>query len=156
TANLLPGATYQFCAVYEQTDELGRRHSSAPSNIVAITAPDATTKFTLTISTTELSERELASLAHRTVIHVYGTEGNGSVFDRVPPNTGAPLAWGDPSLSSLCVNWTFAGGNDTKIARARILYTEGGVKPNAPAPAHRFAARGNGRVVLGGLFDPRL
>jgi hypothetical protein len=155
TASLIGGAVYQFMAFLEQVDEIGRLHRSAPSNVVAVLVPDATTKVTLTMAAMAVNERELASRAHRAVVHVYATQGNGSVFYRVTPNAGAPAAYSS-SYTDLNVTWVFQGAIDSDISSAKVLYTQGGVLPNRPAPAHRFCAVGSGRVMLGGLFEPRL
>jgi hypothetical protein len=154
TANLTPSGLYQFCAMYEHIDDLGRQHRSALSNVVQGTAPDATTQFAIQIAKTTFTEREMASMAHRVVVHVFATAGNGQTFYRVTPNAGAPCAW--DSNNTFQVTFNFTGGTDTKIQQGELTYTFGGVKPNRPAPAHRFGARGAGRVMLGGLFDPRL
>lgn len=154
TANLTPSGLYQFCATYEYVDDLGRRHRSAPSNIVQNTAPDATTQFGIQVAKATMTEREMASQAHRSVVHIYATTGNGSIFYRITPNSGAPASWDTSNTFHIVFNFT--GGTDLAIAKRQILYTLGGVKPIRQAPAHRFGARGNGRVILGGLFDPRL
>lgn len=155
TASLVAGAVYQFLATFEQVDGRGRLHRSAVSNLVTTTAPDATTKFTLVMSAAALTERFTASPSHPVVMHVYATQGNGSVFYRVTPNAGAPLAW-DVAYTDFNITWVFQGVVDADIPTSEILYVSDGVKPNRPAPAHRFAAVGNGRVILGGLFNPRM
>lgn len=149
-AGTLPPGLYQACAVYEYIDADGRRHRSAPSNIVSWTVTGAADDgATLTISAFSAFEREVSTTAHQTAVHVYCTGPDGAIFYRVTSNEKAPAAY------SIFYNVDFAVLNEPNPA-AEILYTVGDVLPNQPAPAHRFGCVAGNRLALGGLFDPRI
>ena len=152
---LIGSATYQLCALYEHVDAIGRRHRSRPSQVVRVSPPDATSALSAQVAITDLSERLIASDAHGIVVHVFATQGNGSTFYRITPSSGAPRAW-DELASTMVAGFTTIGLADTAIPAGEILYTQGNVVPNMPAPAHRFGCVGAGRVWLGGLFDPTM
>jgi hypothetical protein len=146
--SLTSGATYQYCAVFEAIDPTtGRRHRSAPSNIVAVSPSGGNLSARIYFHTLGLSGRLLKS-DQPVSVHIYRTLANGAQFQRV---TSAILA---PGGSGLVVGFdnhldTLA---DTTVGDEEFLYVLGGVLQNDMAPSHRFSVRGGGRVWLGGLF----
>jgi hypothetical protein len=146
---LAPGL-YQACAVAEYIDSDGRRHRSAPSNVASWTVTGSSNNSaTLTIAAYSAFEREVSSAAKQTAVHVYCTGPDGAVFYRITDNNFAPRAYS----GNYNVDFLVFGPPDSA---SEILYTVGNVLPNQPAPAHRFGCVAGNRLVLGGLFDPRV
>lgn len=151
-AGSLTNGTYQLCAVYEYIDVDGRRHRSAPSNVMSIVVSSTSTdRITLTVATYSNFEREFIHDAVQTALHIYATPAGQNTFRRVTPDLNVP-----PAVEATgAYSSTFNLDADPN-AGYEILYTDGGVLPNEPAPSARFGIRAGDRVVLGGLFDPRV
>jgi hypothetical protein len=145
----------QYCVVFEYLDAVGRRHRSAPSNIVSATTSGGNQTVTLRFSTVGIGDRPAWQSGSLTA-HIYRTQANGSTFYRITSNVTAPSG-----------AWSFGGfgfgsfldyvdtAADATILDNEVLYTQGSVIANQPAPAHRLAAYGDGRLWVAGTWDPR-
>src|SRR3990167_7811336 len=95
--SLTPSARYQWRAVCERIDYLGRRWRSAPSPVVEKTlgASDDTAALVARMSVNWLRAGGNANAndlhSSRFVVHFYRTAANGSTFYRTTPPQGAPL-----------------------------------------------------------------
>ncbi|HEX6275805.1 MAG TPA: hypothetical protein VFZ53_22340, partial [Polyangiaceae bacterium] len=151
---LTASARYQFYADYEYVTPDGLRTRSAPSNIVSVTPSGGNLTATLVISTCPTSEREFSSPPNQTVVHVYGTTGGGSTFQRITGDSGLAAGRGSSSVGTITVTHATddSAGNEPN-------YTEVGSPPqlkNEPCPAHRFGWTGGGYAWVGGLFNPAI
>jgi hypothetical protein len=140
-AGLTNGGLYQGLALFEKIDSDGRRHRSCPSNLASVTCNAASAQVTWAWEPMPLTEREMAEDGISTAAHIYSTAANGSTFYRVTPDTGAPLATTNSAATSI----TYVMSTEPNTS-AEIIYTAGNVKPNQPAPAHRFGFVAMGRA----------
>lgn len=146
----LTAGVYQICSVFEYVDADGRRHRSAPSNVVTATVTGTSDDaIAITVASYSAFEREIASTAHATALHVYATQADGEIFHRVSSDNVVTAAYS----SNYNLSFTLSADPDPA---AEILYTDGGVWPIQPAPSHRFGCLAGDRLVLGGLFDARI
>jgi hypothetical protein len=140
---------YQYCVVFEYIDSVGRRHRSAPSAPRTATTTAGNNTVLVRFSMAEIGDRshwQSGSLS----AHIYRTQANGSTFYRITSNVTAPsAAFGFVGFQ----DYTDSAADST-IGDNEILYTQGGVIANQPAPAHRFAAYGDGRLWVAGTWDP--
>jgi hypothetical protein len=143
---------YQTCVVFEYIDVDGRRHRSPPSNIVSHTVTGAgDDRIVLSISSYSHFERDLLAAGLSTAFHVYCTGTNGSTFFRITPDQG-----GEPAVDPVAGSSIFTYNISQTPTGGEVLYTDGGVWPNQPSPAHRFGCVAGDRLVVGGGFDPRV
>lgn len=149
--DLTPDALYQLCVTAERISPDGLRIRSAPSNIVAVTATGGHFAIQLTLARTPQSEGEVSSPPNATVLHVWSTVGDGNTFVRVTPDSGLGASVAQENSGTTTYIHQTA---DAEIEDNEPLYTEGGVLPNWPAPAHRFGWAAGSRVCLGGLLNP--
>lgn len=139
---------YQYCAVYEYLDSTGRRHRSAPSNIFAATTTAGNNQVRVRATTLGVGDR-LTWRSGSLAVHVYRTQLAGSTFYRITSNATAPAANNGASLIDLT-----DAAPDASIVNNEILYTQGGVIANQPAPAHRYACFGDDRLWVAGTWNP--
>jgi hypothetical protein len=148
------GEVYAFCAVQEMISPDGSRARSAPSNIVEVTPSGNNLQVTLYTTSLPVTEREIATLPNRSVIHIYATQGNVSVFQRVTPSDAVMTAFNTTVGDGL---YTYVhSSSDASNEDNEALYTDTGALANQMAPPHRFAWTGGGRLMLGSLMDPTL
>lgn len=145
-SGLTTSGLYQALACFEYVDCDGRVHRSCPSNLVSATPNGSSNQITFAWDKFPLTEREQADKGATHSVHVYATAANSSIFYRVTPDTSAPSA---------TVSNSFVLTTEPNTSAA-IIYTLGNVKPNQPAPAHRYGVTALGRLWLFGLFDPRI
>lgn len=145
---------HRYVAVFEMIDAQGRRHRSAPSEVVSADTTASDKTVTLTISTLAIAGAYSngTNLGPYPTIHVYRTTAGGAAFYRCTPNLGAPRASAEYAGAPTT---TFVDtSSDATISVNEILYTDGGVLPNVQPPASRFTCSGSGRLWLGGLLEP--
>ena len=151
--SLTSGGVYQWRAVCERIDYLGRRWRSAPSPAVTATlgASDDTAALVARLSVNWLRPGGNANAndlhGSRFVVHFYRTEAGGSSFQRVTPPQGAPLPATDGEFTYSDVI------ADSSLRVREFLYTDGGVLDNNAPPSCRFIASTADRLWLGGLWD---
>jgi len=150
-SGLTDGGIYQGLALFEKIDSDGRRHRSCPSNLASATCNAASAQITWSWAPMPLTEREMAEDGVSTATHIYATAANSSIFYRVTPDTGAPFATTNSGATSI----TYVMSTEPNTS-AEIIYTLGNVKPNQPAPAHRYGFVAMGRAWCVGLFNPCL
>ncbi len=150
-AGLTNGGLYQGLALFEKIDSDGRRHRSYPSNLASATCNAASAQITWSWQPMPLTEREMAEDGVSTSVHIYSTAANGSIFYRVTPDISAPFATTNSGATS--ISYVMSSEPNTS---AEIIYTLGNVKPNQPAPAHRYGFVAMGRAWCVGLFNPQL
>lgn len=135
---------YQYQVVYAWADNGGRIQYSSPSPTVTVECPLVGHVF-LTIPTLRLSAKTGVT------IKIYRTDANGSVFREVTSEL-APLL-NNPLVDS--INFTDIAA-DADIQANQLIYTFGGVVPNAAPPSCSMIVSYNDRVMLSGLEDPNL
>jgi hypothetical protein len=145
-SGLTTSGIYQALACFEYVDCDGRVHRSCPSNLVSATPNGPSNQITFAWDPFPLTEREQCDKGSTHTLHVYATAANSSIFYRVTPDTSAPSA-------TLTNSFILTTEPNTSAA---IIYTLGNVKPNQPAPAHRYGVTALNRLWLFGLFDPRI
>lgn len=139
---LMAAGVYQYCVVYEATDNLGQLHRSAPSTPVSVTAA-ALDSVTVTIPNLRVGTWGTAAR-----LVVYRTAVNGSFFYRV--TTSAAPTMNDPTTNTTTYTDSVA---DATITGNEPLYTMGGVIENVAPSASRYCVGYRGRVWLAGLED---
>lgn len=142
-AGQLDAGTYQVAVVYEWSDKLGQVHRSTPSIPTSITIPGPNQAIVVqmdnTVNTTKQTPISMG---------VYRTIDNGTVFYR--ENNTNFLSRIANSGSSVT---TVGNVSDADIQSHEILYTDGGILPNDPAPSCTFQWQFKNRTMLGGLDD---
>lgn len=140
----LSAGQYQYVVVYAWTDRFGQIQLSTPSPPVTVTTV-ANDSVGLAILTLRLSAKTGIT------IRIYRTQVNGVVFQETTSEL-APLL-NDPTVDLV----TFTDLNaDVDIAANQVLYTTGGVLPNAAPPSCSMVSLYQDRVILGGLEDRNL
>ena len=149
-------ATYSWIFVIEWADSFGRRHRSAPSAPVAVTLTGTQNAVDFVLSLAPISQRGALINFGRPRLVSYRTLANQpDVFYReVTPGGGIAVGGSASTYSRTCGN--DASENDATIAQNERLYTDGGVRENAMAPACRYLCKSEDRVWCGGLWDPRI
>lgn len=145
----LGSGVYQYCVVFTYIDAVGRECRSAPSNIVVATTTVGNNTVTLHFSMVEVGDRPFWQSGSLTA-HVYRTQLGGDTFYRITSNVAAPSAAFGFSGSQ---DYTDTA-SDASIIDNEIIYVDGGVLANQPAPAHRFAVFGDGRLWTAGTWEP--
>jgi hypothetical protein len=154
---------YQYRVCYEWTDARGRVHRSTPSEIeqvdVALTAGNQSIQLNIPYLMLTSRSDVASSFASSIAIVVYrrGPDASSATpFVRLA-STGTTQTAGTFPLNTLTgtAGLTF---NDTGAAwtttNQPLLYTEGGVLENAPAPSCRVLAKWDNRIWLGGCENP--
>jgi len=141
---------YQYRAVTEVIDALGRRWQSAPSNVVPITLAGTENTVTLTLEAWFPLLRSFSILPAncRAVIHIYRTLAGQAPFQRCTPPQGAPI----PAVSTGEATW-IDELPDSLLAAREFLYTDGGALAHDHPPSCRFMAVTEDRVWLAGLWN---
>lgn len=135
--------SYGYVAVYKWTDNTGKDHRSAPTQLgltVALSGGGTSQTASITVPTLRLTEKE------NVVIELYRTEASGTEYYRVTSDTSPTL--NDKSVDSVTITDTIS---DTTLISRELLYTTGGVLENIPAPAASqiCAYNGDRLVVIG-------
>lgn len=137
----LSAGQYQYQVVYAWTDNFGQVQYSAPSSAITVTTL-VNNHVTLIVPTLRLTAKT------GVVIKIYRTQVNGTLFQEVTSEL-APLL-NNPLVDSV----TFVDvAADTFIASNQIIYTTGGVVPNAAPPSCSMISLFQDRVIIGGLED---
>lgn len=144
--NLTQLATYNYVAVFEWFDRLGRVHRSVPSAPYPVTLTGVNDELTLSVSTPRSMRRATGSGANVAVI-LYRTIPDDGVFFQV-----ARAVSTSTFAASITINDRLA--DDAAITQP-VLYTMSQT-PDAHFAALpcRFVAAGRDRLILGGLPDP--
>lgn len=139
---------YQCRLVLEWIGPDSKRYRSAPSRIYSKTLTGGNN--TLTHNGPEfygwLRQSINDYIPSGVVVHVYRTLAGGTSFQRATPAQGAPIAPGN----TLAFVDTIS---DADLQTREILYTDGGVLDNEPAPSCQFLALGEDRMWTAGLWD---
>lgn len=141
----MAAGTYQYCVVYEATDNLGQIHRSAPSTPVSVTAA-ALDSVTLAIP-----NLRVGSWGTSARLVVYRTAVNGSFFYRI--TASATPTMNDPTANTTTYTDDAA---DVDITSNEPLYTMGGIIENVSPGACKYAVTVRGRVWLAGFADGNL
>lgn len=152
TGGFLGNGQYQYYAVWEWVDSLGQIHQSAPSAPVTITVNTGPTS-TITL---HFSPWLVTSRPGKYSLVFYRTQANQitayrlTAFDYIYTKDFLRTS----AYTSFIIDGTStATMTDAAIAGNQILYTQGGILPNDPAPNHRFAWLFKNRLFLGGLDE---
>jgi hypothetical protein len=147
-SNLTLLGTYQFRAVIEWIDGLGRRWRGRPSRVVTVTLSGSNDAVTFTAADDYAWVRQVDGFVSgnpsdlRKVL--YRTTAGGSTFYRVSVPQGGVAGAGGIILDKL---------NDTYAQTHEVLYTDGGVLDNDHPPSCRYIAVTEDRLWFGGLWD---
>jgi hypothetical protein len=140
-------ATYRYALTYEYIDATGSISRSAPSESLAVTLTGVNDRVILTCT---IPRGGKAGLGISSKIVVWRANPSDSVFYRVAES-------GDLSTLDTSVRTTINDGIADTVAETReILYIQS-QKPTpnvAPQPC-KFIARGQDRLIIGGLPDAR-
>lgn len=132
--------TYTYKVVYRYTDKNGQVNRSAPSPQVS-TGSITSKKAALSINTSPFGIKP-----KNCVVEIYRTKNNGSSFYYL---TEVPVdMYSAASLALINDEAT-----DSSIATNAILYTEGNILSNDPAPACKGVCQGGNRLFAWGLED---
>jgi hypothetical protein len=145
TGGLIAAGTYNYQVIYAYIDGKGQLSRSAPSPIVATTTTGSTSSVELTVRRLSSGQKQLNGY----FIYVYRTLAGGSVFylanKTYVPGNSIYSAVNEVILDTL---------NDGAIDQNEIIYTQGGVIPNDPAPSYRYSTVIQDRMIIAGLEDP--
>lgn len=130
----LSNGTYSCVAVAEWTDGAGNRQQSAPSDpfSVVLSGGTATQQFTAVMAA-NISDPARVSFV------VYSTTNGGTLYYRAS-ETGAA----DPLVRTV---------SDTNLIARSLLYTTGGVLPNAMPDGAPVVGKFNDRIILSDPID---
>jgi hypothetical protein len=132
--------TYQYCAVYEWIDNNGQRVRSASSDVLSVTFGSGTTNK-VTVSGPGLQFTRKASPRASVVVHIFRTEGNGSLFYRV-------TSIDTPIYNNVSSGYSYAEVvADADLISGELLYTTGGVLDYMPPSAYDVACIHGKRLV---------
>lgn len=139
--------SYQYQAVFQWTDQFGRRHQSAPSIIWDLDLAVASS-VALTVSDCQLGQRNIGSDALRVTVLLYRTVAGGEVPQLLPlaeqsVGTAGTVTFTDTILDSV-------------VSETEFIYTGGGVLPNRLAPTCRYVKSAEDRIWCGGLWDENI
>lgn len=138
--------TFSYFACYEYFDASGQIARSRPSLLATITTPSNTQRIQVGARCPVGSIRPLDQFEQTTIgIAIFRTTDTGSTPYRLyaftnANNDGRSYFYDDTS-------------SDAAISNNEILYTNGNVLENDPAPSARFSTAGNNRLYLGGLEE---
>lgn len=135
---------YQYVAVYSWVDNKGQEHKSAPSIPLSVTVNGGGSTQTVDIDVPTLRLTDKTDV----IIELYRTEDAGTIFYKVT-STSAPTL-NDKTVDIVTIEDTL---DDTSLIARELLYTTGGVLDNIAAPASKFIASWQNRIVLAGLED---
>jgi hypothetical protein len=137
---------YQWCVIYEWTDNFGQVQRSAVSIAVNATTSAAGQKATLTGPTLRVTEKVQARSS--IVISVYRTQANMPIFYKVT-NDANPII-NDPTTDF----WTFVDMlSDAAIAANENLYTGSQLANSAPPPCSLISLYQQ-RLMINSTEDP--
>lgn len=150
TGALTATGVYSYVAVYEWIDVYGRRHRSTPSRAISVTLTGVNDDVTLTLSCPNWGQRYQANESVFPVVHVYRTLNGGTVYYRITPGGGAPLA-----LDNVDGVTTYLDikSDAELLVTGEALYTDAALCDYQLAPSCRFVWRDERRVWFGGLWE---
>lgn len=139
---------YEWCVVYEWTDNYGQVQRSAPSVAIVATTSAAGQSAVLTGPMLRVTEKVQARSS--VIVSIYRTQANLPIFYKVT-NDSAPLV-NDPTVDS----WTFVDVlSDTDIAANENLYTGSQLANIAPPPCSLISLYQQ-RLVINSTEDPNV
>ncbi len=151
-ATSLVAGTRSWRFTYEWVDQYGRRHQSAPSQAVSLAVTGAAAgqgSATITVTTTDITQRQAANSGLRAYLKTYRTVAGGTEYHECA-STQIAFDQTDGQI-------TVADGEaDSDIAQSGFLYTDGGVLDDTLAPSCRFLCKSEDRVWFGGLWDANI
>lgn len=159
TGSMAPG-DYRYVFVFEYFDGQGQRCLSYVSNpmVVTVAPGDAQVNFEILASAAWAftnTTTDLDTFRRNLVVRPYRTGLNGTVYRYSPPTAspngtfaGPLLAFGRIQLQDV--------NSDLQIAGNEAVYTQvGNALSNYRAPPSRFGCEHEGRLVLGGGWNPK-
>ena len=154
--NLTATGVYSWVFVYEWTDPLGQRHRSAPSVPYSLTLTPGNQQVQFSVASLDWHQKILRSGYFDPAIVAYRTVNGGATWLRETVASATSLSARGSSGVITYTSGASADQTDTLISASEILYTDGGVLPNALAPACQFTCRSEERMWSGGMLDPRM
>ena len=144
--NLDASSSYDYVAVFEWEDAQGNLHQSEPSDSVTVTT-DGAGNQTFNLSVANIRNPTNLSSWHsgnykRIDCHLYRTQGNGTVFNRI-----GSIEMTAVSAAGLYRSWQ-DGISDTVAALGKLLYTDGDVFADVTPPACRYVVAHRNRLFL--------
>jgi hypothetical protein len=143
-----PGA-YTYRVVLEYYDGNGQITRSRPSPVIPVTVSTGKNNVRLNLPQTYLTDKgiepdtKIVAVAYRTKVG-----GSGPLYRTAENKMNVIVI----AINGYAI---YDQNSDSTIADNEILYTDGGVLDNDPAPIARFGCSGGSRVFLGGLENPR-
>jgi hypothetical protein len=128
--------TWEYCAVYEWTDDLGNLHQSAPGVIASSGQDPGAAPVSLIVQTIGATRkgRPVRGSGRDVQVAIYRTDANGGIFKRLFQPQNAPLNNSAATTITVVDNVSDA----TLDANAYgFLYTTGGALANKVAPGAR-------------------
>lgn len=146
----LTDGNYQYAVLYEWIDNQGQIHRSSPSVPLQIVMSGSAGKgqFVLTIPTLRLTAK--TAPRQEVAIQIYRTPVNGTTFYNVLL-TSAPTLFNDPTVDSVSYTDFIS---DSPLTSNELLYTNGGVLENDPAPPCSVVDVYQNRMVVNSTEDP--
>lgn len=136
TGGFLSDGNYGYVAVYRWTDNTGKDHRSAPTQLpltVVLTGGTSTQMVTVTVPTLRITDKS------NVVLELYRTESNGTTYYKVTDDLNPVM--NDTTVDTKNIVDTIS---DTTLISRELLYTTGGVLENIAAPASFQIAAYNG------------
>ena len=139
--------SYQYQAIFQWADQLGRRHVSAPSLVHELDLTEASS-VVITVSDCQLGQRMVGADVQRPTVLLYRTVDGGEVPQLLPLAEPSTSAAGTVTFTDIYT--------DAVVSLNEFLPTAGGVLPNRLAPSCRYVRTAEDRVWLGGLWDENI
>jgi hypothetical protein len=141
----LAAGSYQYQALFQWIDRLGRRHLSAPSTVYDLDLAVASS-VAVTISDCQIGQRD--SGFQPVTVLLYRTVDGGEIAQLLPMSEPS-----DGTTGTVVLTDTIA---DSVVSQNEFIYTGGGVLPNRLAPTCRYVKAAEDRIWLGGLWDENI
>jgi len=153
---VLAVGTYKYIALHEIVTQRGNILQSGTSAPFVVVLGAAASQMTVSIKRYNLSQRQpatnYASSAYAIRTLVYRTEVNGSTYYLLS-QSGSEYSQAPAQGPTLFVDPV---DDLTLITKQRLPTQVGSLLPNATPPPFKHMAVGDGRLVLGGLENPRM
>ena len=153
---VLAVGTYKYIALHEIVTQRGNILQSGTSAPFVVVLGAAASQMTVSIKRYNLSQRQpatdYASSAYAIRTLVYRTEVNGSTYYLLS-QSGSEYSQAPAQGPTLFVDPV---DDLTLINKQRLPTQVGSLLPNATPPAFKHMAVGDGRLMLGGLENPRM
>lgn len=149
SGGFMSDGNYGYVAVYRWTDNTGKDHRSAPTQLpleAVLSGGGNTQTAVISVPTLRLTEKT------NVVIELYRTEDDGTQYYKVTSDSSPTL--NDKTVDSVLITDTLA---DATLISKEALYTTGGVLENIPAPScYQIEAYNGDRLAVIGEDGYRL